>query len=140
MINIVVIMLLLFSVFIILSSVGWINSLVATPDGGAQCSDVNGAMIEGSFPGRALNPGPAPLAASSSGQTTNGRAPTTSRPPSGRVSLSLIGGKLLWERKFGKFHTSRSRAVRDINISHTQRAQQRECACAPGSCRCCSSL
>ena len=35
--------------------------------------------------------------------------------PSGRVSLTLIGRKLLWERKFGKFHTSRSRAVSDIN-------------------------
>lgn len=33
----------------------------------------------------------------------------------GRVSLALIGRKLVWERKFGKFHTSRSRAARDIN-------------------------
>lgn len=39
--------------------------------------------------------------------------------PSGRVSLTLIGRKLLWERKFGKFHTSRSRAVGDINKTNT---------------------
>ncbi|MFT7810920.1 hypothetical protein AGIG_G16267 [Arapaima gigas] len=46
----------------------------------------------------------------------NGRAPTTSLPPSrGRASRAPIGGKLLWERKFGKFHTSRSRAVANIN-------------------------
>lgn len=70
---------------------------------------------EGSFLGCALNSGRAPLAASSGSQTTNGRAPTTSRPLSGRVSLALIGRKLLWERKFGKFHTSRSRAGWDIN-------------------------
>lgn len=35
--------------------------------------------------------------------------------PSHRVRLALIGPKLLWERKFGKFHTSRSRAAGDIN-------------------------
>ncbi|KAL7891346.1 hypothetical protein AOLI_G00008220 [Acnodon oligacanthus] len=35
--------------------------------------------------------------------------------PLRRVRRALIGPKLLWERKFGKFHTSRSRAARDIN-------------------------
>ncbi|XP_028822378.1 transcription factor HES-1-B-like [Denticeps clupeoides] len=42
--------------------------------------------------------------------------------PSGRVRPALIGGKLLWERKFGKFHTSRSRAARDINTGGARRA------------------
>ncbi|XP_029104845.1 transcription factor HES-1-like isoform X2 [Scleropages formosus] len=43
-------------------------------------------------------------------------------PPSGRVSAAPIGPKLLWERKFGKFHTSRSRAASSINRSAAARA------------------
>ena len=82
-------------------------------------------------PCAALNPAarhwpPAPFTAQQ--QPMGGRRPRAVPPPSppssGRVSLTLIGAKLLWERKFGKFHTSRSRAVRDINKTHTQRRRQ----------------
>lgn len=75
-------------------------------------------------------PGRAPLAASSNAkQPMEGRRPRAILP-SGRVSLTLIGRKLLWERKFGKFHTSRSRAVPDINKTHTK-CQQTDSASAP---------
>ncbi|KAL1272715.1 hypothetical protein QQF64_028577 [Cirrhinus molitorella] len=64
-------------------------------------------------------PGRAPLATRSNAkQPMEGRRPRAILP-SGRVSLTLIGRKLLWERKFGKFHTSRSRAVGDINKTNT---------------------
>ncbi|KAG5276066.1 hypothetical protein AALO_G00127520 [Alosa alosa] len=70
-------------------------------------------------------PGRAPLAArSNTKQPMEGRRPRAILLP-GRVSLTLIGRKLLWERKFGKFHTSRSRAVVDINKTNTKRVQTR---------------
>ncbi|KAF5893343.1 tRNA-specific 2-thiouridylase MnmA, partial [Clarias magur] len=76
-------------------------------------------------PVRALNPlGRAPLATRSRAKQpmARRRARAVLRP--GRVSLALIGRKLVWERKFGKFHTSRSRAAGDINKAVRQAREQ----------------